>query len=119
MIQRRHIATAAAAALTLAVAGQASAHARLVSSNPAANATVAAPATIALRFNEKLEKAFSGLDLTSGGAKTPLKVNLAADRVTLTAVPAKPLAPGVYKVEWHAVSADGHRMTGDYDFTVK
>jgi methionine-rich copper-binding protein CopC len=29
------------------------------------------------------------------------------------------LAPGVYKVQWTAVAADGHRTQGHYNFTVK
>ena len=29
------------------------------------------------------------------------------------------LAPGDYNVEWHAVSADTHRVTGSYSFSVK
>ena len=29
------------------------------------------------------------------------------------------LAPGGYMVRWHVVSADGHRMKGQYNFTVK
>lgn len=110
---------AAAALLSVACAGQAVAHAKLVESNPAANATVTAPNQIVLRFNEKLEPKFSGLDLSVGGAKAPVKTSIASDGVTLIGAPAKPLAAGAYKVDWHAVTADGHRMQGAYSFTVR
>ena len=110
---------AAAAVLAVACAGQAAAHAKLVESNPAASATVSAPKQIKLRFSEKLEAKFSGFDLSVGGAKAPLQTSVASDGVTMIGAPAKPLAPGAYKVEWHAVTADGHRMQGAYDFTVR
>jgi copper resistance protein C len=33
-------------------------------------------------------------------------------------VPLKALAPGEYKVSWHALSVDTHRTVGDFSFTV-
>ncbi len=30
---------------------------------------------------------------------------------------AAPLPPGTYKVTWHALSTDGHRTQGSYEFT--
>jgi copper resistance protein C len=32
--------------------------------------------------------------------------------------PAAPLAPGDYRVEWRALAADGHVMSGEFRFTV-
>ena len=32
---------------------------------------------------------------------------------------AKPLSPGVYTVQWHAVSVDTHHTQGTFEFTVK
>jgi copper resistance protein C len=32
---------------------------------------------------------------------------------------AKTLAPGVYIVNWHAVSVDTHHTQGSFEFTVK
>ncbi|AYG61221.1 hypothetical protein CCGE525_00435 [Rhizobium jaguaris] len=29
------------------------------------------------------------------------------------------IGAGTYTVEWHALSADGHKTTGSYTFTVK
>ena len=110
---------AAAALLAVACAGQAAAHAKLVESNPAASATVSAPKQIVLRFNEKLEAKFSGFDLSVGGAKAAVKTSVASDGLTMIGAPAKPLTAGAYKVDWHAVTADGHRMQGSYAFTVR
>jgi methionine-rich copper-binding protein CopC len=118
-MQRKWLAALGSGLILLAGAGQALAHARLVQSTPAADAAVAAPAQIALKFNEKLEAAFSGFDLTAGAAKTPVKVALSKDGLSLVGVPARPLTSGAYHVQWHAVSADGHRMTGAFDFAVK
>ncbi len=120
MFLRSKIMTAAAAALLLS-AGQASAHAKLVSSDPAANATVAAPKEIRLTFNEKLAPAFSSFELAmTDGMKAPVKTTVSSDRKTITGVPKGALMAGVYKLTWHAAAADdGHRMDGAITFTVK
>ncbi|MET3667477.1 copper homeostasis periplasmic binding protein CopC [Caulobacter sp. 1776] len=111
-------ATMAALALS---AGQASAHAKLVSSDPAANATVAPPKAIHLTFNEKLAPTFSSFELAmADGLKSPVKTSLSADRKTINGRPKAPLGAGVYKLTWHAAAADdGHRMDGAITFTVK
>lgn len=109
----------AAAALTFA-ASQAAAHAHLVSSNPAPAAIVAAPKAITLNFSATLEPKFSGFDLTTrGGAKVPVTTTVLEDRKTLVGTPRQPLAAGAYKLTWHAVAKDGHRMQGDFAFTVR
>lgn len=102
-------------------AGQASAHAKLVSSDPAANASVAAPKAIRLTFNEKLAPAFSTFELAmADGMKAPVKTTVSADRKTITGVPTGRLMAGAYKLTWHAAAADdGHRMDGTLAFTVK
>jgi len=119
MSLRSKIITAAAALLLSA--GQAGAHAKLVSSDPAANATVAAPKTIRLTFNEKLAPAFSRFELAmADGMKAPVKTSVSADRKTITGAPKGRLMAGVYKLTWHAAAADdGHRMDGAITFTVK
>lgn len=118
---RRYVSfVGAIGALTLAAAGPAHAHAKLTAAEPAANATVASPRQIVLRFNEKMVGGFSGFDLiTAGGAKVAIKTSLGKDGMSLIGVPAKPLGAGVYKVVWHAVTADSHRMQGDLAFTVR
>ncbi|MBU1378802.1 MAG: copper homeostasis periplasmic binding protein CopC [Alphaproteobacteria bacterium] len=119
-MRRRPVTMALAAAAALLLAGEAAAHAKLVTSNPVANATVAAPKTITLTFNEKLAPAFSGFELVMVGhnMKVAVKTAVSKDGLTITGTPQGPLMAGVYKITWHAASADGHRMTGDVAFKV-
>lgn len=110
-----------AAFATMAIAGQAFAHAHLKSSVPADKATVAAPSELALSFSEGLNLKFSGVTLTGPDEK---KVNLGegmlmdGDKVLMVPVSGT-LQPGNYTVDWHALSTDGHKTTGSYSFTVK
>jgi hypothetical protein len=121
MRQTRHLAIAGlAASAALLIAGSAAAHAHLVKSTPAANATVAAPKTISLTFNEKLTPAFTSFDLgMADGMKMPVKTTLSKDHLTIVGKPKGKLMAGAYTITWHAASADGHRMDGTVPFTVK
>jgi len=119
-MRKIHSVIGALAALSLVMATRAQAHAHLTSSEPAADTTVAAPKQLALRFTEKMVPKFSGFELsTAAGAKVAVKASLGPDGMTLLGAPTKALAPGVYKVTWHAVTADTHRMEGTYNFTVR
>ena len=113
---------ALAAASALVAASPAWAHAHLVSSNPAANAAVAAaPKVITLTFNEKLVPAFSKFDLTMpehGGMKVPVKTTVSKDGKSITGTPESVLTKGAYKIVWSAASADGHKMNGEVAFKV-
>ncbi len=114
-----------AAALVAGTAAQA--HPRLVSSMPAANATVAKPAKIELHFNEALVAQFSGVDVVMtdmpGMKMAPMKVtvdtSVGADGKTLVVAPKAPLHAGTYKVDWHAVTTDTHRVNGSFSFKVQ
>jgi methionine-rich copper-binding protein CopC len=123
MRQTRHLVLAGlAAGAALLMAGAAAAHAHLVTSTPAANATVAAPTTISLTFNEKLTPAFSNFELSMpamSGVKVPVKTTVSKDHLTIVGTPQAKLAPGAYTITWHAASADGHKMDGAVPFTVK
>ncbi len=114
---------AAGAALALVgMATEASAHAHLLTSNPAANAAVPAPKQLTLKFSEKLQPKFSGLSVTMpqmNNMAAPVKVAVSKDGKSLVATPTAPLSAGVYKVAWHAVTADTHRVQGAYSFTVR
>ena len=110
---------AVAAALAFA-AGPAAAHARLVSATPAPNSTVAATRTLSLTFSERTVPAFSGFDVVNAaGDKVAARTSVADDGKTLTGTFARPLAAGVYRVDWRIASSDGHRMTGSYTFAVR
>ena len=105
----------------LALATQASAHAHLVGASPDADSKAPAPKQVELRFSEKLNPKFSGLTLTMpqmNNMAVDVKVAVGKDGKSLVATPAQPLSAGAYKVTWHAVTADTHRVQGAYSFTV-
>lgn len=112
------LAAFAGATAMLAATG-AQAHAKLLSSNPTANATVAAPKAIVLKFDEKLQPKFSGANVAMPGMATPVKVSVGGDGKTMMLQPKTPLMAGSYTVKWHAVTADTHRSQGAYTFTVR
>lgn len=119
-LQHRFAALLAGGA-ALVMAGSAFAHASLVKSTPAANATVAAPKTITLTFNEKLAPAFSKFELTMpehGGMAVAVKTSVSKDHKSIVGVPQAALIKGAYAIHWTAASADGHRMTGELAFKV-
>lgn len=113
--------------LTL-VAAPAFAHPELVSGIPAAGSTVAAPARISLQMSETLVPQMSGATLTMTGMPgmashppmtMPAKTSVGPDGKTLILMPAKKLPAGHYRVDWHGVSSDTHRITGTHEFDVK
>ncbi|WP_371422530.1 copper homeostasis periplasmic binding protein CopC [Tardiphaga sp.] len=121
---RRFVVTAAALALALA-GGTAFAHPKLVSSDPAANASVASPAKITLKFSEKLVPAFSKADITMAAMPGMAAMKMAStsavgpDGMTLVITPKSALPRGQYSVEWNVVSSDTHKIAGRQTFTVR
>ena len=114
---------ALAGALSLAGVGAALAHADLVSADPAAGASVkTAPTAISITFTEEVEPKFSSIEVLDSQGKRfdDGKAKTAPDNEKLLSVGLKPLAPGTYKVIWHATAADdSHKTKGSYEFTVK
>ena len=116
-----------AAAALLALPGMASAHSKLVSSSPAANATVAKPTKLTLTFSETFLAPMSGVELTMTGmpgmadhAPMPIKgFKTAAAGKTMTVTLPRALPAGSYDLKWHIVGADQHKMEGNYSFNVK
>ncbi len=117
------IPTLLTATLLVLPAGAALAHARLIKADPAVGSTVAAPpARLWLKFNEPVRPAASGVKLTGPDGKGMVLTPLTRDPGDPAAVtaPAPPnLQAGRYKVEWRALSPDGHHTQGDFGFTVK
>jgi methionine-rich copper-binding protein CopC len=109
------------AALVLAAASPAFAHAHLLQSDPAASASAASPKELTLDFSEGLEIAFSGVTLTgpSGAVTTGAATLDPKDNKVLLVPLSAPLTAGTYTVAWHALSSDGHKTTGTYSFIVK
>jgi methionine-rich copper-binding protein CopC len=104
------------------VASAAFAHAQLQKAVPPVGGTVSSPSEIRLEFSEGVEPKFSGLTLKAeGGAAEPVGAPSvdASDNKALIVKVGKTLAPGVYTVDWHAVSVDTHRTQGSFQFTVK
>jgi methionine-rich copper-binding protein CopC len=112
---------ALAALLFGALASPASAHALLRKAVPSVGATLAsAPAAVTLRFSEGVEPAFSTIVVRDAAGARVDRGDVATvpnDPKTIS-VPLKPLAPGVYTVEWHATSVDTHKTEGRFTFTV-
>ncbi|TDV72842.1 copper homeostasis periplasmic binding protein CopC [Pseudomonas sp. LP_7_YM] len=101
------------------------AHAHLETQLPAADSEVTPPKELRLNFSEGVEEQFTkvAISLDGPGASTEIIQTQSvatdpADKKVLIVVPAVPLAPGSYKVEWHAVSVDTHKSEGVYRFKV-
>jgi methionine-rich copper-binding protein CopC len=118
-----------AASAALLASTPAFAHPRLVSASPRPNAVVTAPAALKLTFSEKLIPQFSAADVvmtTMPGMKmvkpmtiAGLKSSVARDGRSVEVRLAKPLSKGSYKLTYHVVSTDTHRVAGGYSFSVK
>jgi methionine-rich copper-binding protein CopC len=108
-----------AAALFL-LPGLAAAHSELRGSTPAEGARLTAPpAEFVLRFNEAVQvTALRLLDAT--GTALPLqRPSDPAPRREERAAPTAPLPPGAWRLEWRAISADGHPIRGTLRFTLE
>jgi methionine-rich copper-binding protein CopC len=110
---------AAAAALLVASAGVAMAHAELQSSSPAPGSNLDAPPDeVTLTFDEELDPDASTFRVTDedaaevGGGSVDLSV---ADRNVLTGTVAID-APGLYTVTYAVTSVDGHEVDGSFSF---
>ena len=104
------------ALLLLLAATPAFAHAKLVSSDPAANASIKSPTMIKLTFSESLEPTFSTASLSDSAGKT-LPVPKSVGGPTITLLPIR-LKPGTYHVNWQAVGHDTHKLSGSFGFKV-
>ena len=93
------------------------AHAQLESASPAVGGTVrSAPHQVSLSFTQKLERAFSSIEVSGpGGRADQGGSNVSGARMS---VGLKALSPGTYHVHWHALSVDTHKTEGSFSFTV-
>jgi copper resistance protein C len=97
------------------------AHAALVSSAPAARATLnAPPSRVTLTFSERLEAAYARVSVwDAAGTQVDLKdPALDADNPRILAVSLPALAPGRYTVRYRVLSVDGHVVESSFVFTV-
>jgi methionine-rich copper-binding protein CopC len=97
------------------------AHPELKSAEPAAGAAIkTSPKQIRITFNENVVPHFSGVQVKDQAGKVISTGRAATDPANkkLLVVPvSEQLPPGDYKVEWHAVSDDTHRVKGSYSFS--
>ena len=108
--------TMTAIVLSLLGASVALAHTRLASSLPADEAQLsAAPQEITLQFSEAVRLTVVALQ-TPGGSE-PLEPG-STDAATEFEVALPALAAGEYLVQWRAVSADTHVISGEIRFTI-
>lgn len=117
--------TTLAAMMTIAAGlfnGAANAHPELQSAEPAIGAAMTtSPTQIRITFNENVISQFSGVEVKDQTGKMIATGKAATDpanKKQLVVPVQEPLPPGDYKVEWHAVSDDTHRVTGSYSFSV-
>ncbi|OAF05780.1 hypothetical protein AYJ54_02485 [Bradyrhizobium centrolobii] len=109
--------------LALAATG-AMAHPKLTSAVPAADGAerAASPTKeIRLNFSEGVIAKFSGLELRDESGKSIATGTPAADpkdKKQLVVPLSTPLVAGKYRVIWHVVSEDTHRVKGEYTFTI-
>lgn len=120
-IIRNSTALASAAAWLLLFPAQTFAHAKLLSVVPVADSTGPSPELIKVHFNEAVEVKLSNLKLSKsdGSPVSIMSMNEAKDPSTLSIMPNAKLAPGVYTASWSVVTADGHKQSGSFKFTVK
>lgn len=111
------------ALMLLAVAtSPARAHAFLDHAVPAVGSTVAtAPRQVLLFFTQDLEPAFTGATIAAANGQ-PIATGSAVfdpQNKNEMVLNLPPLAPGRYKVSWHALSVDTHRTEGSFAFDVQ
>jgi copper resistance protein C len=120
---RRVLRAAALAALCglalLLGAGVASAHSRLVSSNPADGSNLAtSPQRVSLTFNEQVQADFTALTVVGPDGAQYQSGDVTANGATIS-VGVKPLGPaGKYQIGYRVISDDGHPVAGSVSFTL-
>jgi methionine-rich copper-binding protein CopC len=94
------------------------AHAHLLSSTPAANATVhAGDVAIELRYNSRVDGHHSVLTIETSSGSAQIFIDNQSSPSNLNAHAR--LKPGSYTLKWQALSTDGHITRGEIPFTVR
>lgn len=114
----RHIFLATAAAALLAIAGPLAAHSGVTTTEPRDGAHLeTSPDTIGVHFDGAMRITQFVLSGPDGAVALSERPDPQPARGFQTA-PAEPLPPGEYRVEWRALAADGHVMSGSFRFHV-
>jgi len=98
---------------------QAAAHALVVTSTPAPNATVAGPQLdLRVQFSDRIDKKRSKLSLAgAAGQSLPIQP-LEVDGADTLAGHVADLPAGGYRLLWQVLAVDGHITRGEIPFTV-
>ena len=99
----------------------ASAHAILVTSEPAPSAVLdQSPTEIALFFNEFVDTVFGRIRIldSSGNDVQTVKPIRDASNQSIVRAPISPLEPGTYVVIWRIASSDSHPVQGSFSFQI-
>ena len=96
------------------------AHPELVEATPRDGSTVArSPSEVRLTFTERIEPRLSGAEITDASGKRARAARLRAEGSQAIIPVGDALSPGRYRVNWHVIGADTHRVEGTITFEVK
>jgi hypothetical protein len=98
--------------------GVASAHTRLLSSDPADGSVLeAGPTSVTLTFNEAMQPGFSTVTVIGPDGAAYQSGEVRADGGAVTTDVAALGPAGRYEIGYRVISADGHPVTGSVSFT--
>jgi hypothetical protein len=111
--------TALVIAVVTLAAGPAQAHTRLESSSPAPGATVpAGTGELVLSFNQPVSAELAVVQVTGPDGEVASTGRATASGSDIVQRLRAPLAAGAWTAAYRVVSADGHPISGTYDFAV-
>lgn len=118
-ILRGLVAVTLALTATGLIAGPASAHAQLVSTDPADGATISAPpATVTLTFDEALLADTETISINDENGNVVASQQATPEGSTVSVPWPAELTTGTFQVAYRVVSGDGHPVTGAFTFTI-
>ena len=92
-------------------------HTKTDATTPADGATVAEVEMLHIVFDAPMRVISAAL--TRDGAEVAIERETGMEPIDeFHAVPAAPLAPGTYRLDWRGMAEDGHPMQGGFGFTV-
>jgi methionine-rich copper-binding protein CopC len=115
------VSSALAALIAFSFAAGASAHAKLIKSDPWANGEAKDRKKVELTFSEPISGKLSGASVKDARGKAIASTSMVDQKGKGLVISFKDgLRAGVYQLNWHAVASDdGHRTTGAFPFVVK
>jgi len=108
------------ALFVLAIPANAFAHASVRATSPSYRQRVeAAPQTVSVRFDQSVKTFPNSIVVLSSTGKVLSGTTRSGSDPRLVVVPVKMLPRGAYTVRWHAMSSDGHVVSGVWTFGVR